>query len=137
LNPNNRSALGKAGACTTIVEVIKEHAISDVNFAKLGLAAIINLAGTSTNKSLFCEAHACETVLEIISHFSNLANPNNDIPLHGSWAMLSLIDNSPDNLNAFRTLNAIDVLSNSVVNNPAITNKGAKTKAQEVIDKLS
>ena len=136
LNPNNRSALGKAGACSSIVEVIKAHGFSDVNFAKLGLAAIINLAGTSTNKSLFCESHACETVLNIISHFSRSENPNSDVPLHGSWAMLSLIDNSPDNLNAFRKLNAADVLLQNVINNSGITNKGAKSKAQEVVDKL-
>ena len=136
LNPNNRSALGKAGACTTIVDVIKAHGTSDVNFAKLGLAAIINLAGTSTNKSLFCEAAACETVLDLISHFSTSANSNNDVPLHGSWAMLSLIDNSQDNLNAFRRLNAADLLTKNVIHNPNISNKGAKSKAQEVVDKL-
>ena len=136
LNPNNRSALGKAGACPTIIEVIEMHGFTDINFAKLGLAAIINLAGTSTNKSLFCECNACETVLNLILHFSNSENPNSDVPLHGSWAMLSLIDNSPDNLKAFRDLNAADVLLDSVINNPGITNKGAKQKAQEVVDKL-
>jgi hypothetical protein len=38
LNPNNRSALGKAGACSTIVEMLKLYAYQDVIFAKLGNA---------------------------------------------------------------------------------------------------
>ena len=136
LNPSNRSALGKAGACPTIIDVIKAHGFADVNFAKLGLAAIINLAGTSTNKTLFCECNACETVPDLISYFSKIENPNSDVPLHGSWAMLSLIDNSPDNVTAFKKLKAPKVLVECVIDNPNITNKGAKQKAQEVVEKL-
>ena len=136
LNPSNRTALGKAGACPTIIEVIKSHGFMDVNFAKLGLAAIINLAGTSTNKTLFSECNACETVLNLISHFSRTDSPSSDVPLHGSWAMLSLIDNSPDNIAAFKRLKAPEILLECVINNPNITNKGAKQKAREVVDKL-
>ena len=85
------------------------HGFSDVNFAKLGLAAIINLAGTAANRTLFGEANACETVLKLIAYFTGGDSPNSEIPLHGSWSLLSLLDNSAENLATFRNLRAKDV----------------------------
>ena len=84
------------------MDVVKMHGFTDVNFAKLGLAAIINLAGTPGNKALFGAADACSTVLKLIAYYSKLETPNTDIPLHGSWALLSLVDNSPENLATFK-----------------------------------
>ena len=101
-----------------------------------GLAAIINLAGTAGNKSLFGASDACETVIKLISFFTQAPISNTDVPLHGSWAVLSLIDNSPDNLAKFRSLRAKEVLTSCIVQNKSISNKAAKAKAAEVVAKL-
>ena len=57
--------------------------------------------------------------------------------MHGSWAILSLIDNSPKNVTMFKMLKAKDVLTKCILSNPEVTNKAAKAKASEVVGKLS
>ena len=102
-----------------------------------GLASIINLAGTSGNKILFGEADACDTVLKLVVYYTKPESINTDVPLHGSWAILSLIDNSPKNIMTFKTLKAKEILTMCILNNRDIASKSVIAKATEVVTKLS